>query len=198
MRLLELFSGTGSVGRVARAHGWDVLSLDLKNADINADIQTWDYKQFEPKHFDFIWASPPCTEYSIAKTTAPRNIPAANKIVEKTLEIIDYLQPTYFVLENPQTGYLKKQEIMQGRYFVDLDYCKYGMPYRTRTRLWNNILHWIPRPLCAKDCGNIVDNRHVRTAQRVPSGPEDSRYTQDELYVIPEPLIQEIFENLGV
>ena len=40
MKLLELFSGTGSVGRVARAHGWDVLSLDLKNADINADIQT--------------------------------------------------------------------------------------------------------------------------------------------------------------
>ena len=196
MKLLELFSGTGSVGRVARAHGWDVLSLDLKNADINADIQTWDYKQFEPKHFDFIWASPPCTEYSLAKTTAPRNIPAANKIVEKTWEIIDYLKPTYFVLENPQTGYLKKQDFMQGRYFVDLDYCKYGMPYRKRTRLWNNIFHWIPRPLCAKDCGNIVNNKHVRTAQRVPSGPQDSRYTQDELYVIPEPLIQEIFENI--
>ena len=71
MRLLELFSGTGSVGRIARAHGWDVLSLDLKNADINEDIQTWDYQQLEPKHFDVILASPPCTEYSIAKKTAP-------------------------------------------------------------------------------------------------------------------------------
>ena len=151
MILLELFSGTGSVGKVARNLGWEVISLDLKNADISEDILTWNYKQFDPKHFDFIWASPPCTEYSIAKTTAKRDIPAANKIVQKTLEIIDYLKPTYFVLENPQTGYLKNQHFMEGRHFVYLDYCKYSMPYRKRTRLWNNIYHWIPRPLCNKD-----------------------------------------------
>ena len=102
MKLLELCSGTGSVGKVARNLGWEVISLDLKNADISEDILTWNYKQFDPKHFDFIWASPPCTEYSIAKTTAKRDIPAANKIVQKTLEIIDYLKPTYFVLENPK------------------------------------------------------------------------------------------------
>ena len=35
MKLLELFSGTGSVGRVAREFGFSVISLDLKNANIN-------------------------------------------------------------------------------------------------------------------------------------------------------------------
>ena len=35
MNLLELFSGTGSVGRIARDLGFDVISLDLKGADIN-------------------------------------------------------------------------------------------------------------------------------------------------------------------
>ena len=58
------------------------------------------------------------------------------------------------------------------------------------------IYNWIPRPLCQKDCGNIVGNKHIRTAQRVPSGDGDSRYTQDELYVIPSTLIYEIFNNI--
>ena len=38
MKLLELFSGTGSVGKVAKELGYDVVSLDLKDANINTDI----------------------------------------------------------------------------------------------------------------------------------------------------------------
>ena len=67
MKLFELFSGTGSVGRVARDLGFSVISLDLKKANINTDILSWDYKGFGVNDFDVIWASPPCTEYSRAK-----------------------------------------------------------------------------------------------------------------------------------
>ena len=74
MNLLEMFSGTGSIGHIARSLGFDVLSLELKNADINDDMLKWDYKQFDRNHFDFIWAPPPCTEYRKAKTTGIRNI----------------------------------------------------------------------------------------------------------------------------
>ena len=62
MKLLELFSETGSAGKVAREFGYDVVSLDLKNADINCNILEWDYQQFPARYFDMIWASPPCTE----------------------------------------------------------------------------------------------------------------------------------------
>ena len=32
-----------------------------------ADILLWDYTVFPSGHFDVVWASPPCTEYSRAK-----------------------------------------------------------------------------------------------------------------------------------
>ena len=81
MRLLELFSGTRSVGKVAERLGFTVISLDIKNADIECDIMDWDYTIYSPTCFDFIWASPPCTEYNRAKTTGTRNINLANQIV---------------------------------------------------------------------------------------------------------------------
>ena len=49
----------------------DVISLDRDMpADIGCDILGWDFMAYEPKSIDFIWASLPCTEYSIPKTTA--------------------------------------------------------------------------------------------------------------------------------
>ena len=87
MKLLELFSGTKSVGRVAEQLGYNVISLDRDlEADIKCDILNWDYKQFPVGYFDVIWASPPCTEYSTCKTTEVRNIALANSIVNRTLE----------------------------------------------------------------------------------------------------------------
>ena len=132
MKLLELFAGTGSVGNVARVLHYDVVSLDRDmQADIQTDIMDWDYQSaYEPGHFDVIWASPPCTEYSIAKTIGIRDIEGANNIVQRTLDIIDYFQPRWWIIENPQTGLLKQQAMMTNRPFVDVDYCRYGMQYR--------------------------------------------------------------------
>ena len=201
MLLLELFSGTGSVGRVAKNFGYTVISLDLKNADICSDILEWDYTEYPTGMFQFIWASPPCTEYSRAKTTGVRKIEEANKIVKKTIEIINYFNPKYFVIENPQTGLLKNQDFMKDFDYKDVDYCKYGFKYRKRTRLWGNV-NWKPRPLCCKDCGNIVDGKHIETAQRLPSGKRSEwkenyvKHKQEDLYKIPEDLIKEILKDL--
>ena len=154
---------------------------------------------FLPGAFDVIWASPPSTEYSRAKTVGVRKIEESNAVVQRTFDIIDYFQPRFYIVENPQTGLLKEQAVMKGRIFKDIDYCKYGMPYRKRTRLWNNVTQWEPRPLCHKECGNTVGNRHLETAQRGPN-KNDSRsrkhHTQSELYRVPPPLLFEIFEAI--
>ena len=66
VRVLELFSGTGSVGKVCKQLDWEVVSLDIdERADVVCDILKWDYKTYDKDYFDVIWASPPCDNYSI-------------------------------------------------------------------------------------------------------------------------------------
>ena len=58
--LLELFSGTGSIGRAFREIGWDVTSVDLNpkaGATHTCDICDWEPP--EGVHYDHIHASPP-------------------------------------------------------------------------------------------------------------------------------------------
>jgi site-specific DNA-cytosine methylase len=63
MRILELFKGTGSVSKVFADAGCEVVSLDIIpkfNPTHLCDILDFDYKQYQPKQFDIIWASPEC------------------------------------------------------------------------------------------------------------------------------------------
>ena len=58
MRILELFSGTKSVGKCCNQLGWESISVDLElPADHQVDIMKFDYKQYPKDHFDIIWGS---------------------------------------------------------------------------------------------------------------------------------------------
>ncbi len=68
---------------------------------------------------------PPCTENSAAMTCRPRELAKADAIVERALEVIRYLQPRYWFVENPRTGMLKDRRLLDGVTFVDVNYCQF-------------------------------------------------------------------------
>lgn len=162
MNVLELFSGTGSIGKCCKELGWDVVSLDIdERADIVTDILKWDYSVYPKDYFSLIWSSPPCDEYSCLNNARPEkicDIESADKLVLKTLEIIDYFKPCIYFIENPQTGQLKNRPFMKDIPYIDVDYCMFNWYSRKRTRIWTN--KKLESRLCDKTCGIIKDNKH--------------------------------------
>jgi hypothetical protein len=204
MRALVLFKGTGSIDRAMERYGFKVDSLDIDpscNATWTADILEWEtWRHMMPGRYDFIWASPPCVQYSCARTTAktPRNLELADSIVERTLEIIKELAPRAWLLENPQTGLLKTRQVIEGYPYRDVCYCRYAegarWNYRKCTRLWGVLPGFVPRPLCTRrdPCElSAATGKHPDHAQRVKRG-EGRNHTLNELYSIPNQLCDDI------
>lgn len=78
MKVLELFAGTRSIGKVFEARGHEVYSIEwdkrFENIDLYADIMTVTAEQIirEFGRPDVIWASPDCTTYSVAAISTHR------------------------------------------------------------------------------------------------------------------------------
>lgn len=184
MKLLELFSGTHSIGKVAKERNIEVVSLDRDlPADIQEDIMTWNYKIYPEGYFDIITASPVCLWWSrcrqswigkkikahgdkiITKEILQEDINKYGKpMVDKVREIINYFKPKYYWIENPQTGSMKYY-IVDIPYY-DVDYCMYSdWGYKKRTRFWTNIKGFNNK-LCKNNCKNIIEikkeNKKVR------------------------------------
>jgi len=211
-RLLELFSGTHSVGKVAEELGFEVVSLDLKGADINIDILKWNYKEYPIGYFDIIWSSPPCRTFSSIKKTHIGRKNKDGKIVTsediekeimtiglppllKTLEIITYFNPKNYIIENPQTGCMKKYLDLP---YYDVDYCKYAnWGYRKRTRLWTNIKGFNPKK-CKQDCSSCVNGKHLinfgMTTKKRIQGVKSKYININDRYRVPPSLISEILK----
>ena len=88
---LDLFSGTKCVARVLETMGFEVVTVDKDPAwhpEIFVDVLQWEFWNLPRGQFQVIFASPPCTEYSQALTTRPRDLQAAHALVWRTLKII--------------------------------------------------------------------------------------------------------------
>jgi hypothetical protein len=202
MKVLELFAGSRSVGKVADKLGWEVFSSDFEafeGIDYQIDILQFDVSKvpFKP---DIIWASPPCTGFSVAaigrnwEKTETDAIPKTDtarlgiELVKKTIEIIDHFQPKYFFIENPR-GMLRTLQIMQRFKRQGVTYCQYGDDRMKPTDIWTNSDTWTPKPMCKNgDSCHISAPRGSRTGtQGLANAYERSK--------IPEELCLEILNS---
>ena len=178
LQLLDLFSGGKSVTRVAESLGYTVTTFDIDkntNPTVCANVLDFDYKShFKPGDFDVVWASPPCDTFSAARRsnigrmvhnelmTSERIISDRETfgvpILQRTQEIIEYLKPTFWFIENPYTGSMKNYIAEKPAVF---DYCRFGFDYRKRTAIWSN--QPLENTLCDKTC--LINGRHPKTVE---------------------------------
>ena len=206
MKTLELFAGSRSFSKVAERQGFKTYTTD--NQDFDKIDQVCDIFDFNiDKAIDslggkpnVIWASPPCTTFSIAscgyhwnkdRTPKTERCKEGIKIIEKTIEIIKELKPMFYFIENPR-GLLRKQEMMDIFSRKTVTYCSYGDMRMKPTDIWTN-LNWTPREMCKngnRDC-------HHQPAPRGSSTGTQGLKGAYERSMIPPQLFEELFNRMG-
>lgn len=193
--MLELFAGSKSIGKQAEKLGMNVYSSDINDfegIDYVVNILEFDVTKvpFKP---DIIWASPPCTSFSVASIghhwTGGKGayIPKTDgarlglELVKKTIEIIEYFQPTFWFMENPR-GVLRKLPVVQGLPRKTVTYCQYGDERMKPTDIWTNSIIWEPRPMCKNgDPCHVSAPRGSRTGTQGRSNAYERSKIPDEL-----------------
>lgn len=223
MKILELFSGSRSIGKVAESRGHRVFSVDnqdFPNTDWVGDIR--DLKVSDvPFVPDVIWASPPCTGFSVARIGrnwvqgepfAPKTETAwlGVELLATTLSLIaDFrlINPDVkWFIENPRGKMRKCPDLIPtvNTSFVrhTVSYCKYGDNRMKPTDIWTNYHEWTPKEMCKPfkydKNGNVIDKHCHHDAS--PRGSQDGG-TQKlkgnyERSKIPQQLCEEIIDSL--
>lgn len=202
-KVLELFAGSRSVGKKAEQLGCKVFSVDInqfENIDLAIDILDLkkDMILFEP---DIIWASPPCTYFSVAsighhwyENHTPKTKEAIHgmKILNKTLEIFTWFPNAIFYMENPR-GKMRRK--VKGINRTTVTYCSYGDIRMKPTDIWSNNIYdmfntlgWQPKQMCFS--GNT--KCHHEEAPRGSKTGTQGIVGNYERSKIPEQLCEEI------
>ena len=145
--------------------------------------------------FTVIALSPPCTEYSLAMTCRPRKLEEADEIVRAGLNVVDHFEPSFWFLENPQTGLLKDRTFMKPFGYVDVDYCQFcSWGYQKPTRIWGMGMGRLkPRVCDGKTCPSLIlrSNGHMGHRKILGATPRDgaTRVKLEDQYRIPEGVV---------
>lgn len=126
--ILDLCGGTGAWSELYADAGYDVRLVTLPEQDVT------DY--IPPANVYGILAAPPCTMFSMARTTAktPRDFIQGMIPVNACYRIIYMARPNFWALENP-LGHISKW-IGKHKYWFHPWW--FGDPWTKRTGIWGN------------------------------------------------------------
>lgn len=208
-KLLELFAGSRSVGKEAEKLGYEVFSSDINEfdgIDYVVDINNFDVSRV-PFIPSVIWASPPCTYFSVAsigkhwnKDHTPKSENALKGVeyVQSTLNIIKHfkrLNPSLkFFIENPR-GKLRKLSVVQALPRTTIWYCTYGDSRAKPTDIWSNFIYGLDNPngwISRAECHNGNKNCHHESAPRGSQSGTQGRKGNYERSKIPSELCKEV------
>lgn len=204
MQTVELFAGTGSFSKVAHSLGHKIYRIDndlQHEAELYIDILELQREQL-PKKIDVLWASPPCTTFSVASIRhywvngKPKNAKTWHgiAIIMKTLDLINEIRKDnpnlIWFIENPR-GMLRKQNLISDLYRRTITYCQYGDFRQKPTDIWTNTWYWKPRTMCkpGSSCHASAKRGTKEGTQKIHNNKERS--------VIPPKLFEEIFNHIG-
>ena len=126
--ILDLCGGTGSWSRPYKEAGYDVRLITLPEYDVRTYIP--------PEGVYGILAAPPCTEFSVAKGSRPRDFESGMAVVEACLRIVWKCRMggnlKFWALENP-VGFLRQ---FIGVPAYQFEHWNFGDPQLKRTDLW--------------------------------------------------------------
>lgn len=164
--LVEMFSGSGHVSKAARRRGFDPLTIDIEttfNPDICIDILNL-RRSMLPKKVDVVWASIPCTVYSVLSIGThwdkieigyrqyyyiPKTDEAvqALKILNKVLELVLKLKPDFYFFENPRGALRHFPQMVMVPIRKTVSYADYGFNYYKPTDIFTNCPYFQPKEL---------------------------------------------------
>ncbi len=196
MKVLDLFAGQKSLKQPALDLGMEYFSVELLpelEPDLVADVADLSASDipFKP---DIIWASPPCTHFSVASIGThwdTDNTPKTEKarkslaLVEYTVDLMESYADIYWFMENPR-GKLRKVISDRPRMIRhQVSYCRYGFDRMKPTDIWTNSPDWIPRPMCRNGHpDHKAAPRESKTGTQGLSAEEAGKVPYDLLYEI--------------
>jgi hypothetical protein len=163
--VFDFFAGTGSSTQAFKDAGHTVITFELDKffeATEHTDIFDLTAQDLLARYGrpDFIWASPPCTAFSVAsmghhwggglRAYEPKTKAAkmSQELVAHTLKLITDLNPTKgWLMENPR-GMLRKLSVVANLQRRTVTYCRYGDKRMKPTDLWGVVPNWTPREMC--------------------------------------------------
>ena len=212
MKVLELFAGSRSIGKVCEAKGHEVFSVDInafEGIDLVKDVNEL-IKSDVPFVPDVVWSGTPCTTYSLAAGSTHRyehykpktdfakhcdtmNIRVNNLINEWMKDNPNLL----WYIENPR-GMLRKMWFMEGLPRVTVWYCTYGDFRAKPTDIFSNNIGnpifnptgWFPKP----ECHNGNKHCHHESAPRGSKTGTQGQKGNYERSIYPPKLCEEIIE----